>query len=341
MQDFTKFLTGRADLLETLQDTKQNRRPEFQKNAPNFQKSAPNFSKTFVVNTQNNNSSYTCPLCNDNHFLHNCQSFRQLTVDERVRKVTELKVCLNCLRPGHINKKCRLSRCWYCNSKHNTLLHTDKETVHIPTIVENNVTLSTDTSTTDAKPSFVFLSTAMVMVGDRHGRLHKARLLLDNGSTANFVTDRLCTKLGLMRSDTSSTVTGIDNQATVSTQLCNLTIVSNNGGYRVSINCHILPDITKSIPTSHVNIQHIPIPTGINLADPSFNVPSSIDILVGAEIFWSVLGSSSIKLGKKLAKPVLQESQLGWLVTGSIPQSQLQSSVCYFVQNNEPDLSRF
>ncbi|CAG9137874.1 unnamed protein product [Plutella xylostella] len=179
----------------------------------------------------------------------------------------------------------------------------------------------------------------MVMVGDRHGRLHKARLLLDNGSTANFVTDRLCTKLGLVRRDTSSTVTGIDNQATVSTQLCNLTIVSNNGGYRVSINCHILPDITKSIPTSHVNIQHIPIPTGINLADPSFNVPSSIDILVGAEIFWSVLGSSSIKLGKKL--PVLQESQLGWLVTGSIPQSQLQSSVCYFVQNNEPDLSRF
>ncbi|XP_048485144.1 uncharacterized protein LOC119693466 isoform X4 [Plutella xylostella] len=55
---------------------------------------------------------------------------------------------------------------------------------------------------------------AMVMVGDRHGRLHKARLLLDNGSTANFVTDRLCTKLGLVRRDTSSTVTGIDNQAT-------------------------------------------------------------------------------------------------------------------------------
>ncbi|CAG9129851.1 unnamed protein product [Plutella xylostella] len=55
---------------------------------------------------------------------------------------------------------------------------------------------------------------AMVMVGDRHGRLHKARLLLDNGSTANFVTDRLCTKLGLVRLDTSSTVTGIDNQAT-------------------------------------------------------------------------------------------------------------------------------
>ncbi|XP_048485143.1 uncharacterized protein LOC119693466 isoform X3 [Plutella xylostella] len=59
---------------------------------------------------------------------------------------------------------------------------------------------------------------AMVMVGDRHGRLHKARLLLDNGSTANFVTDRLCTKLGLVRRDTSSTVTGIDNQATQKTK---------------------------------------------------------------------------------------------------------------------------
>ncbi|KAG7303130.1 hypothetical protein JYU34_013160 [Plutella xylostella] len=38
---------------------------------------------------------------------------------------------------------------------------------------------------------------ALVTVADKHGSLHTARLLLDNGSTSNFVTESLCEKLDL------------------------------------------------------------------------------------------------------------------------------------------------
>ncbi|KAL4721004.1 hypothetical protein ACJJTC_016775, partial [Scirpophaga incertulas] len=46
-----------------------------------------------------------------------------------------------------------------------------------------------------------------VKVQDCNGVEHVARVLLDNGSTANFVTASLCGKLGLSRRSASTTVT--------------------------------------------------------------------------------------------------------------------------------------
>ncbi|CAG9115038.1 unnamed protein product [Plutella xylostella] len=46
----------------------------------------------------------------------------------------------------------------------------------------------------------------LVKVSDKHGSLHTARLLLDNGSTSNFITESLCEKLDLKRYNASSTV---------------------------------------------------------------------------------------------------------------------------------------
>ncbi|XP_048478218.1 uncharacterized protein LOC119693424 isoform X3 [Plutella xylostella] len=61
--------------------------------------------------------------------------------------------------------------------------------------------------------SFRVLSTALVKVADKHGSLHTARLLLDNGSTSNFVTESLCEKLDLKRYNASSTVSDASERA--------------------------------------------------------------------------------------------------------------------------------
>ncbi|XP_048480402.1 uncharacterized protein LOC125488568 [Plutella xylostella] len=47
---------------------------------------------------------------------------------------------------------------------------------------------------------------ALVKVLDKKGNQHDARLLLDNGSTANFISQDLCSKLGLSSRATHSTV---------------------------------------------------------------------------------------------------------------------------------------
>ncbi|XP_045536067.1 uncharacterized protein LOC123721414 [Papilio machaon] len=158
---------------------------------------------------------------------------------------------------------------------------------------------------------------AMVKVIDDNGNSMDARLLLDNGSTANFITQSLCSKLKLSTRSVSSEINGINNQSLTSTQACNLTIESQCCRYKANIECYVLPEITKILPSTVIDISQLSLPSDLHLADPSFNIPSVIDILVGAEVFWDVICTKSINLGKN--KPKLVESKLGWIVTGQLP----------------------
>ncbi|KAJ0177755.1 hypothetical protein K1T71_006628 [Dendrolimus kikuchii] len=337
LQQFLKFLNNRADLLDTVQEQ-------------NVQASQSNNTKGFIVTSNNITSTYKnkpnytknpmCPMCSDSHFLFACPTFKTLSVDLRIKKVTEARVCKNCLRPGHIDKNCRLSHCKYCQLKHNTLLHKEvgSETRPPPSL-ENNVALSSNIALPSSNRGLVLLSTALVKVRDIHGHPHAVRLLLDNGSTSNFVTQHLCEKLGLVRRNTSSTVSGINNSLSYTTESCNLTIESYYGDYRLNINCHVLPELTKSLPSTYFDTSILHLPVGIHLADPSCNVPSPIDILVGAEVFWDVLTSNHIDLGKKL--PKLHESKLGWLISGCINQLHNKRQLCNFTATQDALLSRF
>ncbi|KAF9799970.1 hypothetical protein SFRURICE_020459 [Spodoptera frugiperda] len=124
-------------------------------------------------------------------------------------------------------------------AKHNTLLHMERTE---PAPIQNpmpstseSIALSAN-SAANIEPctrSFVLLSTAMVTAVSGSGERCAARILLDNGSTANFITDKLCNKLRLSKDDTRSTITGVGNQTSTSAQSCNLTIESINGDYSI------------------------------------------------------------------------------------------------------------
>ncbi|XP_072939166.1 uncharacterized protein [Epargyreus clarus] len=202
LEQYLRFLTNRADLLDTLNDNKNNKHI-YNPNANTYENKSKNYNnKNYITKPKPNNIK--CPMCSQDHYLFSCQSFRNLDIDTRIKKASESNVCMNCLRPGHINKHCKLSHCKYCSIKHNSLLH--KESYSDQT--GNNIALSSDitSSYSNNNQGHVLLSTALVKVADVAGQLHTARLLLDNGSTSNFVTQELCGKLGLVKRNTSSTV---------------------------------------------------------------------------------------------------------------------------------------
>ncbi|XP_028171679.1 uncharacterized protein LOC114360986 isoform X2 [Ostrinia furnacalis] len=342
LKQFCIFLNNRAELLETLHSNK-----TINKNTNTD--TITQKSRSFAIVTENTNRKPMCPLCKQEHYLFNCQTFRTLDVDTRNTKVASWNnVCKNCLRTGHQSKQCRLTHCKYCNLKHNTLLHKDLDKGKSNNV--ENVVLSTNAyhlSSSPAKASHVLLSTALVEVVGRDGRVHNARVLLDNGSTSNFVTSELCEKLGLPRRVTSSTIIGINSQVSSSTYSCSLTLQSRHTNYKTNITCYILPQITSSLPSTFIYREHIPIPNGLQLADPSFNIPATIDILVGAEVFWNILEANSISLRKNY--PVLRESKLGWIMSGSILQNPTSRNTnhchninhCNFSDSIESQLSKF
>ncbi|XP_063371975.1 uncharacterized protein LOC134660090 isoform X2 [Cydia amplana] len=196
LEQFTTFISNRSDLLETLDESKSssvkaNRHPDKQKN----------FFVVAETHNKANKPKYSCPMCAQNHFLFSCDSFRKLSVDLRQKKVNELDICQLCLRPGHQLSKCRLSTCKYCSERHNTLLHTEinSDAVEVAALTTEKINLTQQSS--------ALLSTALVRVSDAKGALHVVRIMLDNCSSTNFISERLRSKLQLPVSYTGSTVT--------------------------------------------------------------------------------------------------------------------------------------
>jgi len=64
------------------------------------------------------------------------------------------------------------------------------------------------------------------------------------------------------------------------------------------------------------------IPKGIKLADEQFDQPGSIDLLIGADLFYEMLRSG--RRTRPDNYPVLQETVLGWTLSGRTPASTTQ-----------------
>ena len=47
-----------------------------------------------------------CPLCSESHPLYKCEKLLELSVPSRIQEASRLRVCFNCLSPGHRNKQC-------------------------------------------------------------------------------------------------------------------------------------------------------------------------------------------------------------------------------------------
>ncbi|XP_059061027.1 uncharacterized protein LOC131853955 isoform X2 [Achroia grisella] len=179
LSEFCTFISNKADLLETLEEKSNSKLTKQEYFKP----------KSFIIATNKNYSNTNtnliikkCPMCSLDHLLYTCETFRNLPIETRIKKAKEFKVCMNCLRSGHIEKRCRLSGCKYCKSKHNTLLHLD-QSIPLPQIpmpsTSNNVALSAD-AIQPATSSHILLSTALVRVVSNSGERHDARVLLDN-----------------------------------------------------------------------------------------------------------------------------------------------------------------
>ena len=85
-------------------------------------------SKTFPSMYANVQPSDTnCVSCGkENHPLYMCNKFRSLPHSSKFELLHSKNCCINCLRPGHIAKKCKsLNHCKQCQRPHHTLLHSD------------------------------------------------------------------------------------------------------------------------------------------------------------------------------------------------------------------------
>jgi hypothetical protein len=128
-----KTLLGtHANLLETID---QNESEKFRTNCNN---PARKENKTFIASTESSS-----PVCNEHHAIYSCTTFLNLNINNRIKKIKELKLCLNCLKGGHYTATCKSGYCKQGKGKHNSLLHLQKK--EVGTTVDNSASTNSTT----------------------------------------------------------------------------------------------------------------------------------------------------------------------------------------------------
>ncbi|XP_045507009.1 uncharacterized protein LOC123703150 [Colias croceus] len=165
----------------------------------------------------------------------------------------------------------------------------------------------------------VLLSTALIQVYNPVSNDHvTARAMLDSGSMTSIITNELKHRLQLTPQHNSDDLRGVGNISLFKTpERCALQIRSiHDNSVNFDTSCLVLPNISGNLPHKYIDVSHLNLPRNIKLADPNFNQPGPIDILIGADIFWSLIGSEQITLGQGM--PVMRKSKLGWLLAGPV-----------------------
>jgi len=302
-----------------------------------------------------------CPLCKERHALRSCFKFKAYPAEQRRDQVRKKKACFNCLGQGHTVSNCpSTNRCRHCQEKHHSLLHLEgSETPSLPTATptsnENSSTperagvpgesakvaaLSSSTSGT------VLLATATVsLIGDS-GRAMTVRALLDSGSEASFVSERVAQQLKLPRRRINITVSGLQGVTTGTARHAVTLMVGTKRSPSVRIalpRALVLPKLTALTPGKQITRGVWSHLQGLEFADPDFARPATVDAILGADIFGMLL-EGGVRRGLP-GEPVAHSTVFGWVLMGALADDPSPTSVASHhvsaLSDLQQDLCRF
>lgn len=258
----------------------------------------------------------------------------------------QLAIGLNCLSYSHKVSNCTSDfKCEHCHEKHNSLLclkqkkstssanvtdGNDLQSVPpIPSTSDgrfSNVDISTNTSSV-SEPELnenTIFPTALVKVLNENGNYVILRAMIDNCSDASYITESAVRRLKLPIKPSEFQVSGLSNSPTAKTVgLVSFEIQSmTDCNFIKPISAFVLTLISSNRPSKNFVLKE-DLNQFENLADPTFNTKSRIDLLLGGAIDAAIHKTASVKLVQE--NIVLRD--LGWIISGSVPELNCFSSV--------------
>ncbi|XP_029674246.1 uncharacterized protein LOC115242242 [Formica exsecta] len=258
-----------------------------------------------------------CALCQRDHFLMLCDGYKKKTALERKQLVEASKLCLNCLGRHQVGECASKKACSVCDARHHSSLH---DACRETAVVKSSHVAQGPSD----KPVIVLLATARVRVADRHGLLHPARALIDQGSESSIISERLAQRLRLPRTPASVSVFGVGGQKSGHAKgRVALSLSPRHGGAAMSIPALVLPRITVYAGGVDSGARDWPHLQGLELADPEYGASDPVDILLGADIHAAIL-CQGLRKGRH-RELVAQNMKLGWILSGAIGEATASS----------------
>uniref|UniRef100_A0A8D8WD99 Integrase zinc-binding domain-containing protein n=1 Tax=Cacopsylla melanoneura TaxID=428564 RepID=A0A8D8WD99_9HEMI len=323
LQKLMLFLKKRLNVLEMSPDVRKpsSAMPHSFLSTMSDRKPPP--SKSFDQNHQK--LSTICPVCKQNHRIHQCPMFIDMSVSDRQNAVANAKLCFACLGP-HPRSQCQSTyTCRTCHDRnHHSMLHKPNIRGN-PSMTKSNADPpSTSLACHQSSANTVLLGTAIAEVQCSSGFWHKARIVIDPGSMVSFITSSLAQTLNLPLVPTPRLVTGLGHTPVQTSQMCvNFKLSPVNVPHlpSLSVDATVLSNISAEIP-------HKPIPVHVAekfknmcLADYSiFQSPAKVDILLGAaHLSQILLPGQAIIPGQPSCWPTI----FGHVLIGEVPDTDV------------------
>lgn len=295
-------------------------------------------SKSNTVQQVNSLNSVikACVVCENDHLIYKCPEYASKPMEGKLDIIKQKSLCFNCLG-SHLAKSCPSTRrCTKCGKKHHTSIHkpTSKsndnsskkppvdETPQSESELTNKQANHLKSSSSPLRTS-VLLATARAKLELDDGRLIDVRILIDQGSEISLVTEQLVQKYRIPRRKSYLSIVGAGTQAAGKSRgSVSLKLKSNyNPDYHCLMTAEILPQLTSDIPSTKVSQQSWAHLNEIEFADPNFADPSSVDIILGADLYHQIIQAGLSK--GQTDSPIAQLTSFGWILSG--PSGQTSS----------------
>ncbi|XP_074661993.1 uncharacterized protein LOC141914638 [Tubulanus polymorphus] len=290
-----------------------------------------------------------CTFCKGTHFASDCVLVTE--PEKRLDIVKRDKLCFNCMGT-HRSRDCKSKNtCKKCRGKHHTLLCGSSLTETREISTKNRPQNPQNGSRSDShdvktvhqtyagaqqpRPDGpILLKTAVAEIfspstsANNRSNGRKINILLDEGSHRSFITTRISVSLNLPHLGQEEI-----NLATFGEQLAgrrllqrtNFNIASSEGS-PILIEALVIPTISTPI-SNLVNNKVLDLPhlRNLTLAEQPSSITGDfdIDVLIGADYYWSIVGDNTVKgYG-----PTAVSSRIGYLLSGPIPSHTLLTGV--------------
>jgi hypothetical protein len=134
-----------------------------------------------------------CILCHEDHDLDECHVFRQKSMEEKRKYIMNNRLCFACYGTQHVSKDCPKKRtCKRCGKPHPTAMHLDDFRVKDYTQPRDTARRQRHRApTTDSGEDVVHPIVPVIAHQGADGPRVHTYALIDNGSSACFITDKL------------------------------------------------------------------------------------------------------------------------------------------------------
>lgn len=345
--ELMEFLEKRFQSLEALGEVKG--KPETYKQT----KAAETWSKKWPIKSHHTNS-YNCIYCQEKHSIFYCRKFRALSIYERTNFVRRQRICNVCLSHKDFEKCNSQTKCQKCNRWHHTFLHYEntrglqkgdrakpqEETKTLTHVTNTNeqekVTSHVAKKIIQSEQREVLLATAFIKVRGIQGNFELLRALIDPGSQASFITESAAQLLALPRQRMQAQISGVGRSeaGTVKGKILAEISPRFSSNFQVHGELLVLPRVTDELPRKKLADKDAQLWEQYILADPTYDVPGPIDVLIGIDLYKHIILEGIKKSNSGL---VAQKTEVGWILSGAIETQKPNSAISSMIAIMDPD----